>query len=257
MHRPTFFRSKLALILLSPLACALAHADNVNVNQTVDLNAFISANNDLHFSDAPRVTIANGDDVTVTFNFSANQRLTLTNSTNAAVSYATGWPWLESWGAAGQFNISNISITLIAPTVFGSGDTSLSLAGQTDGKVHLGPLDYFNLGANSTISFSGITATYHVDSVPGDENVYTPWIHGYLEDVQESITTGKKIEKRSSELQICYNDPFTSEKGYKMLEQRTSERYDRVPEVAPTAVLLLLGTIVLSIFGRTPSALKA
>lgn len=251
---PSFLRrlSLLAAACASLGAGSALRGSPVEIVQAVDLSEFIKANNDLHFSAAPTVRIADGDDVTITFNF--NSQLSLANTGATAGSFSTGWPWLESWGDEGKFTISKVSISLLAPIVTGEAETTLWKAEESDGKVHLGPLGYFNLGAYSTVSFSGITATFHVEGVPGGTNSYQPWIHGYFDGLEASLTGGKRSEQRRSEYRVYTDEPDLTAGDYEgPTSAPSSGRYFSVPDNAPTVVLLLLGAVILRVFGVRPA----
>ncbi|MDB6092992.1 MAG: hypothetical protein JWM32_554 [Verrucomicrobia bacterium] len=242
------FGSALLIGLITVFSAAISHGAVVVISQDMTLSDFLNAGNDHHFADAPKVAVSNGDDITVSFNFSNGELLRLSNPSASSTSYATGWPWLEAWGDSGKFTISNISVSLTAATVTGEGNTSLWEASETDGTVHLGPLAYLSLGGYSSLTFAGITASYHVDAVPGGTNFYQPWIHGYFDGLDASIVSGKKKEPRGSEVQICYDASSDTMKGpsEKVYEAPTNEKFaTAVPDATSTAGLLFLTGVLL------------
>jgi hypothetical protein len=254
----TLYRLAGTIALISGSVCV---GSVITINQEVNLEDFAKRDYDLHYPGAPMVTIRDGDDVTVTFNFQSGARLLLNNATSAATKFATGWPWLESWGQNGFFEIKDISISLLNPELIGSGTVAMNLSGHSDGNVHLGPLGYMDLDAYSSVSFTGITATYHVTSVPGGTNYYQPWIHGYF-DVTASIianspAVAKRFESFGNEKLVCFNTESGTRKPTFAIGAELPTAVISVSEETPSVLLILAGLVLLRNFARAKKPREA
>ena len=185
---------------------SVAKPATVSVTQTVDLDQFLASfaggQYNLFYSSNTPVTIDEGDDVDVTYLFANNKALKFTNTTHSAISYDIAWPWLEDLGPSNDdFSISSASVALSNPNFTGgTGDTTFFIASQESGVAHIGPYGSFGLDAMTSVTFTGVHATYHVDQlhlpdlnradpssinydptyVPGTgPNSYTPWFHSF------------------------------------------------------------------------------
>ena len=230
---------------------AVSRGSPITVNQEVNLADFVNSGYDLRFFSAPTVRIANGDDVTVTFSFSGANRLLVANNTATATSFSTAWPWLESRGTSGFFTISNISISLLSPNANGGATSSMTFANQTDGSVHLGPRDNFSLDAYSSLSFTGITATFHVDSIPGGMNSYQPWFYGDFGEADVSILSGvkgKQTEAVASDITVC----FDSSSAVTKESSRLSDigMVSSVPDSSSTLWMVAMAAVLAWAFGK-------
>lgn len=150
----------------------------MDITFTVDLNAWVTSGYNLQFS-APTVQISNGDTVDIAYNFLPGQTLTFANNDpSAGNNLVMAWPWLQNDGTDGNFEIQNIDVNLLDPAVTGTVDTNFTQADEMSGVAHLGPFDTFLALPDSSVTFSGVTATYDVVSVPGGSNPYSEWFNG-------------------------------------------------------------------------------
>ncbi|MDB6169019.1 MAG: hypothetical protein JWM88_1883 [Verrucomicrobia bacterium] len=242
-----------------------ARASTVLVTQDVDLGTFINLGYDMHFSSAPVVNVTNGADIMVTFNFLYGDRLVVNNSSSSSTWFSTGWPWLESKGVSGDFAISNIQISLVSPSVVGTADTSLSLTSQIDGKVHLGPVAAFDVEAYSSVSFIGVTATYHVDSVPGGSNTYQPWIYGYFNTLgvvaaSSGGAASKTGEAVNQQMTVCYDQSVKNAASWAPPSPIITDfgsSPQSVPDGVATGLLLAGACATLFFFGQYSRRLAA
>lgn len=203
----------------SLILAGAAQAATISVTQSLDLNDFIASfaggQYSLYFGAAAPVTIDEGDDVEVTYLFLNSQALKLTNtSAVSSLSYDIAWPWLGDQGPNyDNFRILNSTVTLLNPVFSGSGagTTTFFSASEESGVAHLGPFPMFGLDSATSVLFTGLHATYHVDQlhlpdpsrsnpssqdydpnyVPGSgPNNYVPWFH--------SFTTGWEVADLNS-----------------------------------------------------------
>jgi hypothetical protein len=174
-------RATLVLVALMVIALLLggvgqATAAFIEVSQTADITGLApNTSYSQTFSSPSSVSIAAGDDVHIRYTFLGGD-IRLSNSTGGP--WGGVGPWLQVSsppGTYGNFTISNVSVQLLGFS--GSPGTSSLFTRTTDtsGSAHIGPTQtsYSSvLPANSYVEFSGIDATYHVESLPASPNTY-------------------------------------------------------------------------------------
>jgi hypothetical protein len=175
------------LLLSSPIQPGLAAL--VTIQENVDLTASpfqAGPPQGLQYYgyDAAPVTIANGDSVSVTYNFTGGFRLRMDDLPSGGDSFETADAWLFLFeGTPGWFEISNIKVSFLDAVATGGAPTEVLLSLHSQGDWHLGPELWYFMPAGSSLAFSGIKATYDVVSVPGGVNLYKPWLNIWAEQL--------------------------------------------------------------------------
>lgn len=173
--------SKLTLAALLA-SSAIAHAANIEVNVTWDLNG------PGMFSLGGPVSIANGDHVTYNVDFAGNQAL---NFSGAGQSLYT---WLASNDNSSSFTLNTISLDLVGFVGTGGASSSYSKPSESGGAAHLGPTWNNLLSAGQTASFSGFMVEFDVQSIAVSPHSYnSAWLMqsggnvGTAQDVPEPL----------------------------------------------------------------------
>jgi hypothetical protein len=175
------FKSITAAVCLLAAGTATMRAALVTIQQDVNLattTITLGPPNQInqYFSGSTPRTISNGDSVSLTYNF-LNGRLTMADLVSIPNTAENAFMWLGlQSGTSGTFNISSIQITFLDAVATGGAQSQFVLASQSSGSAHLGPALQAFLLSGSSLNFSGIQATYTVDSIPGGTDTYVPWL---------------------------------------------------------------------------------
>lgn len=173
-HLQNSLRRAIACAALTVCASVGAFAASVNINYQVDLNSWTVINSE------SMVSISNGDQVSVAYSFVGGKDLQLVNTSLVAANWLPGWAWLTSRDNDSKFKISDIHVSLLNATVTGSADVEKSSLSEESGQAHLGPYINFQVGGESSVTFSGMQASFQVDTInPYGTNEYYAWFQTY------------------------------------------------------------------------------
>lgn len=155
--KKSILKAALAAALVST---SLAHAANVQVNMTWDLNG-----SNFFLVDSP-VSIANGDHVTYNVDFAGNQALNFGSGDSLRT-------WLSAQDNNSSFTLNNITLDLLGFVGTGGASSDYSMPTQSGGMAHLGPTWENLLSAGQTASFSGFEVMFDVQSIATSPHAYT------------------------------------------------------------------------------------
>ncbi|MFO1512878.1 MAG: hypothetical protein U1F83_08220 [Verrucomicrobiota bacterium] len=159
-------------ILLSSIALLSTAVDaaTVNIHQDLDLSG-VTINNGIpnslfqDFNFVPLTPIEAGDTVNLTFNF-LNGRLTVANSSTMSdeLNYVIPGLSMPFWSYC-TFGIGNIQVSFLDAISVGGAQTDFFLGSQTqlNSQQGMSPALVDFLPNESSLSFSGIQTSYHVD----------------------------------------------------------------------------------------------
>lgn len=170
------FRNSLkGLIASLALLVSAASAANISIEQHVNLST-LGANPNVTFSSASPTSIQVGDVVTVTYVF--DSVLPTYTASFGDGTFALG-AWLYHAADSGYFTISDITTSLLSPVVAGVADTTLYASSETSGFAHLGPYSTFSVSNGSSLSFSGIQASFTVTALNVPSYSVVPYLNMY------------------------------------------------------------------------------
>jgi hypothetical protein len=169
------------LAATAAFASTLAQAATININQGFDLsypdisNGTVFNLNSDNFADT---LIQVGDTVNLNFNFLPGQALRVTNHGGTQTFDLGLW---KSNNTGGQYGVSNIAFNLVGAGG-GSFPGNINLAAQSSSGTNVGAvLTGSYLGNNSSITFTGLHASFNVTALPGNSNNFNAayfWVKG-------------------------------------------------------------------------------
>lgn len=165
------------LTLLASAAPSLGAV--IDIDMTID-PSLLSGMPGFSVSDASNplpggpISIAVGDTVDLTVEFTPGKRVRMFDDDGVGLESFAGWLRLDTLGSGvgGNFTISNATTTFLG--LDGSLLAPLSLASQTTGSVHIGPLFSFTnfIATGSSIGFTGYRTQFTVAALVEDPNFY-------------------------------------------------------------------------------------
>ncbi|MEO0588134.1 MAG: PEP-CTERM sorting domain-containing protein [Planctomycetota bacterium] len=170
-----------ALAATASLTAAHAFATAHVVNEVVDISGLTIFNvpgNGQSISDpiptGSPFTVTAGDTVDLTYTFADGYRIRLSDPFIGTSNQERLTAWSLLSGSGTNFSISDITLDLLGVTASPGTLTSLTKVSESGGSGHLGPqfLDDNIIPSGGFIEFTGITASFTVDSLTTDPQVY-------------------------------------------------------------------------------------
>lgn len=141
----------------------ISHAALIDIDTTYDLNSGLSSFTNL---DNGPVSIADGDNVDLTVDFSNDLALTIEDGGEVLRG------WLYAADNLSSFSLDNIVFELLGFSGTNGAQSVFNLGSQNGGAAHLGPnLDNF-LSAGQSATFTGYRVTYDVLSIAQSPHDY-------------------------------------------------------------------------------------
>lgn len=141
-----------------------ANAANVRIDTTYDLGG-LGVRNQMPLDDGP-VTIASGDHVILNVTFRDGLALTIGDGGEDFRAFVVGRDNDSS------FTINNARIMFDGFSSTGGAQANYVLGDSSDGAAHIGPTMWDFLTPSQSITFSGYTATFNVESIAVSPHVY-------------------------------------------------------------------------------------
>lgn len=162
----TTLRAKLILLpLLFATALASAQAGVVSLNATVDMSAQQGGVMGFYNFASP-ARIANGDHVSLTVDFLGSENVTISGQS------AVLWPLMLSGNNDSSFVINNANVNLQGFSGTGGAVANYLLGTQSSGQAHIGPFLSNFLTSSQSVTFSGFSTSFDVQSISVSPQFY-------------------------------------------------------------------------------------
>lgn len=182
-------------LLLVVMAMGLSPSNecraSIEITQDLDLDSLtISSNNNgniIQFTNfaATPTAIAEGDEVTVTYNFLNGKKLRFNDLTSLEGYRELIWLFLRTAdNDYSNFTLSDITVELLDPVASPGVPTTYSYDSQSSGRVHLGPNAYINVDPGEFVEFAGVTTTFTVTDLAIGSGEYIPWLQIQAESIE-------------------------------------------------------------------------